>query len=358
MLLKEHSGERWQMKMENRTREGLLLQVRDIEQASRIKLVGEIMKRDDLRDWLSREYSGMGNDIEDLLTFMYKEIGLYKRGLVVLVDGGSSASHRTIMSTHIAYFAIMDELLSNRIVNLDNMLVEVPFNSVANDGVSFDNSYSMRSKMMSPHVLMVNGLNCAVIHNLTVLRSRDGSEGANVSAEERLVIFMDQVISERMSAGKVTIFTLTDEYKALNFVASKMGTHLNEYFMRLLKSVNDFDSNTLQSRRYCRVCLITKEIKSVMAWKDPGAKRRIEFALSTMKIECDDLDKIISGITDACDSLSKRDRRVDQEAVMNALCSDLERCMKFGDVGTESAIVMLEMARSSPKLLAILRGNC
>jgi hypothetical protein len=109
------------MTIDNRTREGLLLQVRDVEQASRIKLIGEVMKRDDLRRWFSEAYPRMGGDVEDILSFLYRDMHLYKEGLTILVDGGDSARDRNIVSIHIAYFSIMDEIVSNHAINLDNM---------------------------------------------------------------------------------------------------------------------------------------------------------------------------------------------------------------------------------------------
>jgi hypothetical protein len=216
----------------------------------------------------------------------------------------------------------------------------------------------MRSKMTSPYVLIVSGVNCKVIHNLTSYRNKEGVETANVTAEERLVIFMDQVISERMASGKITIFTLSDEYKALNFVSGKMGTHLSEYFSKLAKLPNGFDPNVLSDKKYCRLCLVTESIANDMMWRDNGIRQRIEFVLAKTGVQCPDLPSLIDGVKDACQSMNKGNIRPDVEAVFNSFCRDLEVCIKFGSEGKTSVALLMEIMRRNPKTLAILKGNC
>ena len=343
--------------------ERILPQIEEIEAFSKIKLMGEILRRDALMKELTDAFGKMREaDVENIARFIYNDIRSCVNGLVVFIDGGSTPlqrfhnhkNYRDLMAKHVAYYIIITELFSDRIANLANMLRDVDFDTVVTSGIAFD-SRDMHERLSIPHILIIKDVNPDVVNGVVTFAQKDdkGQYSENVSNRERLTVFFDRLLGERMAAGKVTIFTLLDSYQNVKLLERRLGTRLNEYMSRLGEMANGFEERALNVYKCCRISLVTNAMASSdLKYKNDAPITRIQKSIKSLGVECPDLLDLFEEMKRACDSLGR-----DYDDVFGNLDVSFGRCRVDGEDGKVACEHMIDLMRKSPKTVVLWEGK-
>lgn len=349
------------MSMNNEEKIKLADLMEEVSQKCEVSFDGHLFTKSALTSFIELRLPFLkGSDqINSAISFICGDIIDYQgTNLTVFVDGFISASKkmngidcREAIARTMAYLACAKIVTASPLADLSSVITRMDFTHLLYQLMDFEQYPILVDKHSKSDILIVSNIN---IPALNVIVKGKEPDQINEMRATKIRSFFEEVIHKRMSAKRLTIFTIQSAYETLHQAAEFFGEEMEYMISNLEKKPNLLTKSFIEQNHHCRIYIPPSEKDA----KNNGIIRSEEqqekdfiHSLANLGASSESAKKATLALINACKTSNIR-----PEEVFDNFTSDITRYIAY-DKDKPSITQLVEFFAENARLLVILWRN-